>query len=291
MAGAGGRYEEAPASWRRLGWVTWRQHRAALGAVAAVLGAVCLVMVAEGLTARANGLGRAPCHLAHGCAGRPPVYVPTYGSTAGTVALALEILPALVGVFVGAPLLAREFETGTFRFAWTQTCGRRRWLVAKVVPLAALVTAGAGALSLVTWWYLHPFVAANLISGIRSPEFNVRGPDFAAWTLVAFAIAVLAGAVVRRVLPAMFAALVAWAGLFFLTVGVLRPHYAAPRIGSGRAINVGWWIVGQTHAGADALYQPASRFWTFQLIETGWLVVLSVVLLWLTVRLVRRRTA
>jgi hypothetical protein len=36
-------------------------------------------------------------------------------------------------------------------------------------------------------------------------------------------------------------------------------------------------------------YQPASRFWTSQLIDSGWLLALTAVLLTATVWLVRRR--
>ena len=36
-------------------------------------------------------------------------------------------------------------------------------------------------------------------------------------------------------------------------------------------------------------YQPASRFWTFQWIEGGWLLALSALLIATTVWLVRRR--
>ncbi len=38
-------------------------------------------------------------------------------------------------------------------------------------------------------------------------------------------------------------------------------------------------------------YQPGSRFWPFQLIEGGWLLALSVLLIAVTVWLVRRRAA
>ena len=38
-------------------------------------------------------------------------------------------------------------------------------------------------------------------------------------------------------------------------------------------------------------YEPASRFWHFQLIEGGWLLALSVVLLAAAIWLVRRRAA
>ena len=42
---------------------------------------------------------------------------------AGSVRAArwLTLLPALAGLFIGAPLLARELEHGTHRLAWTQS--------------------------------------------------------------------------------------------------------------------------------------------------------------------------
>jgi hypothetical protein len=40
-----------------------------------------------------------------------------------------------------------------------------------------------------------------------------------------------------------------------------------------------------------ASYQPESRYWHFQLIEGGWLLALSLILLAATVWLVRRRAA
>ena len=84
-------------------------------------------------------------------------------------------------------------------------------------------------------------------------------------------------------------ALCTWAGLFFLTIGVLRPHYVAPYVGRANAITVKWWIVGHSHAGAWVLYQPESRFWLLQFIEGGWPLVLAVLLLGGSVWYVRRR--
>lgn len=47
--------------------------------------------------------------------------------------------------------------------------------------------------------------------------------------------------------------------------------------------------MGQSQGGADVLYQPVGRFWTFQLIEGGWLLALAVALLAATAWLVRDR--
>ena len=62
-----------------------------------------------------------------------------------TVLILLNIAPALIGAFAGAPVLARELETGSYQYAWTQGFGRARWTVAKLVLLAVAVTAVAGA--------------------------------------------------------------------------------------------------------------------------------------------------
>ena len=70
-------------------------------------------------------------------------------------------MPALIGAFVGAPVLARELETGTFRFAWTQGFGRWRWTLAKLVALGVVVAAAAGALSVLLSWYYQPYFATG----------------------------------------------------------------------------------------------------------------------------------
>ena len=91
------------------------------------------------------------------------------------MAFPLQVVPPLIGAFVGAPVLAREFETGTFRFAWTQGFGRWRWTLAKLVGLGVVVAAASGALSVLVSWYYQPYFA----SGNQSPslaKFNPLNP-------------------------------------------------------------------------------------------------------------------
>jgi ABC-type transport system involved in multi-copper enzyme maturation permease subunit len=99
----------------------------------------------------------------------------------------LQVVPALLGAFVGAPLLARELETGTFRYAWTQGFERWRWALAKVAPLAVVVTAAAGALSVLLSWYYQPYLAGgngalelSALSPFGGGVFDLRGTAFAA---------------------------------------------------------------------------------------------------------------
>ena len=63
------------------------------------------------------------------------------------------VLPALIGLFWGAPLIARELEAGTHRLVWNQSVTRTRWLAVKLglLGLAAIAAAGLGSLA-VDWW-------------------------------------------------------------------------------------------------------------------------------------------
>jgi hypothetical protein len=75
-----------------------------------------------------------------------------YSAPAGIAAALRQAVPALIGAFAGAPLLAGVFETGTFRYVFTQGFGRTRWATAKLVSLGAVVAVAAGAFSMVFSW-------------------------------------------------------------------------------------------------------------------------------------------
>jgi hypothetical protein len=129
--------------------------------------------------------------------------------------------------------------------------------------------------------------------------FDTRGIDFAAWTLVAFAAGAFLGMLIRRIVPAMAATLGAYLGLALLAWLALREDYPVAidttngNLFSGpNTPNSSWilktWTVGDTDWWR---YIPVSRFWPMQLIEAGWLLVLSGLLMAGTVWLVRRRAA
>jgi adenylate kinase len=115
----------------------------------------------------------------------------------------LRVLPVLLGMFLGAPLLAREFEAGTFRFAWTQGAGRARTTLSTLVPLALSVTVATCALGVLTGWAFRPEESLGLASRWQPGQFEVNGITFPAWTLFSFAFGVFAGALIQRTAPAM----------------------------------------------------------------------------------------
>jgi hypothetical protein len=197
------------------------------------------------------------------------------------------------------------------------------------VLLAVVVTAAAGAFTVLFSWYLSPFSAAGYSIPFATDIFDLLGVAFAAWTLVAFAIGVLAGMLIRRVVPAITATLAVYAGLALATGLYLREHYMTPLLTTKLSLPGSAWIVSQwytkggkfafgakgsgivqaytqlcsSHSAAPAQclsqhgytmwssYQPGSRFWPFQWIEGGWLLALSVLLIAVTVWLVRRRAS
>jgi hypothetical protein len=122
-------------------------------------------------------------------------------------------------------MLARELETGTFRYARTQGFGRQRQTIARLVLLAVAITATAGAFSLAFTWFFQPFLAEGDMTALSASVFVTRGIAFAAWTLAAFTIGAFAGMLIRRVIPAMAVTLGAYLGLDLLTWLFLRPHY------------------------------------------------------------------
>jgi hypothetical protein len=55
----------------------------------------------------------------------------------------LNILPGLLGVFIGAPLVAREIEDGTWRLAWSQGITRRTWMRGQITGTVAIISLSA----------------------------------------------------------------------------------------------------------------------------------------------------
>jgi ABC-type transport system involved in multi-copper enzyme maturation permease subunit len=241
-----------PVPWRLMTWVTWRQHRFALVGVAVLLGALAVYMWLNGLQLHHAYAAAIACRPANSfaCNG----LASNFNSIGGFLAngFPLQALPVLIGAFVGAPVLARELETGTFRYAWTQGFGRWRWTLAKLVALAVAVAAAAGAISVLFSWYYQPYFAtSNQNLGLNEPSpltvglFDLRGVTFAAWTLAAFAIGALAGMLIRRVVPAIVATLAAYTGLAFATGGFLRQHYLTPVVTRSLNLPSSAWIVSQ----------------------------------------------
>ena len=216
---------------RGLAWVTWRQHRFALAGLLVVLGGVGISMLFNGLAMHSayTRLGLSTCGKLSdpSCQNQLTTFQQQYMGWSDHLPQLVMLMPGLIGVFVGAPLVARELESGTFRFVWTLARSRVQWVLTKLVLLAAALTVGTLAFSaLATWWY-GPFDAINgRLSSYGA--YEITGVIFTARTLFAFAVGALLGLLIRRTVPAMAATAAIWIGVVVSSVIWLRPLIAKP---------------------------------------------------------------
>ncbi len=217
-----------PIPWRRLAWVAWRRQRTMVLATLALLGLLAIYLLVTGLQMRSAW------HTVQACTPRQSsscnfawnAFRNSY-SNPGILSALFIFAPLLIGAFAGAPLIGRELETGTFRYAWTQGVGRARWTTALIVAGAVAVAVMTGAFGALIAWHDRPLWDTDVTARLGAQEFPTTGVAIVGWSLAAYAIGVLAGLLWRRVLPALATAI----GIAFalaLATSKLRPHYLAP---------------------------------------------------------------
>jgi hypothetical protein len=136
--------------------------------------------------------------------------------------LVTQVMIVATGMFLGAPLLAREYEQGTFRFAWTQGVGRTRWCALKLNVLGVLVVLFAAAIGGLASWSFQPFNSLWVGSYSQSADFANSSATAAGWAVLAFMVGVVAGVLLKRVVPAVAATAVTLTVLLALTHTPLR---------------------------------------------------------------------
>jgi hypothetical protein len=208
-------------------WVAWRQFRTQALVTVGLFAAFAVLVVVTGLHLHHvyDSLGGANCNASSDCF---VVLHSTYLPLQDLLGPVLIAIPALLGMFWGAPLLARELESGTYRLAWTQSISRRRWLSIRVVLVGVAALAVAGLSSwLVSWWFT-PLDAVNL-NRFAPSVFTARGIVAVGYAGFAFALGVAAGGLLRRTLPAMLATLVGFVAARIAVTLWVRPHLLASR--------------------------------------------------------------
>lgn len=209
----------------RFAWLQFRMQ-AALAAVALTIIAVSLALTGPGL-AHLYDTAVASCGAQHDCSTATANFTGTDAPLQVFLDFLLLVAPLLTGMFWGAPLVSREFETGTFRLAWTQGVTRRRWLAVKLGLGAVASAAIAGLLSLMeSWWSSQlDYVNADPFNSIR---FGVRDVVPIGYAVFAFALGLTAGLLFRRMLPAMLAALVGFVAAREVVTAWVRPYLFTP---------------------------------------------------------------
>jgi hypothetical protein len=151
-----------------------------------------------------------------------------YGQMMLFIAAGFGLVPALIGAFWGAPLVARELENGTHRLVWNQSVPRRRWLAVKLMVLGVAAVAVAGTLSALLTWAATPVDKA---AGDRFSTIMFGARDIAplGYAVLGFTLGAVAGLLIRRTLPTMAIVFLAVIVLQFAVPNLLRPYYMPPK--------------------------------------------------------------
>jgi hypothetical protein len=323
-------------------WLTWRQFRVPAASVYAVVLAVSVFLAVSGQ------------NLVHRSDFSDMDVM--YGGTS----LMMYLLPAVVGVFWGVPLVARELETGTHNLIWNQSITRKRWLTTKLgVGVAAAMVAG-GVLSVAVSWWASPIDAAAAedteyfaMTRLSPVFFAARGIAPIGYAAFAFVLGVAVGILLRRTVAAMAVTLVVFAAVMIAVPVLVRPYLLPPAeetitIEPDAIMGIkgndngvieeiifpkpagAWMLSNETVDSAGTIvrplpdsvgqcmpppgeqrlpdleqvkacigkladlgysqrvtYQPASRFWPLQWMETGLFLALSALLTWFCFRRIR----
>jgi hypothetical protein len=165
------------------------------------------------------------------------------------------VVPGILGVFWGAPLFAREIETGTHRLAWTQSVTRSRWLSVKVGMGLAISMAVAALLSLMVTRWSSP---VDLLTKNVFGSFERRDIVPIGYSAFGFALGVAAGVFIRRTLPAMASVAVAYTAARLAMAHWIRPRLIAPAH-LVLALDPGSTGFGRTNSGPASLQPSAPR--------------------------------
>ncbi|MEV1065211.1 transporter [Streptomyces sp. NPDC050263] len=312
-------------------WLAWRQQRLLVGVGAAVLVAAAAIAAYY----RSDMLDALHSGRFDHC--DPGPLSCTQGDTGPLLMLDIEplqylgtlnlVLPVLIGVFWGAPLLGRDRELGTHRTVLAQGVSRGQWFTSRFALAAAATTVLSGLLAGVFAWWWRP--AADRSYGVfwyEDAALSGSGPRVVAAALFGLAAGTLLGLLARRVLSAMgLALLVTGATTLFLewahrTRLLVPPHRYISAGGVPKEPMGDKWSAGDyglitasgrredvmncpypsgarldacmdRHGYVARFYEanPAGDYWAFQWTDTAVLGGLAVLLTIATVLILRRR--
>ena len=123
----------------------------------------------------------------------------TLAAAVGILASMAIVAPFGIGIFLGAPLVAREIEHWTAPIAWSLSRSRRAWLVQRALPVIVLVAVALLALGQASELMLTTAEQRELGFG----QYGMFGPMVAARGLAVLGIGLVVGLALGRVLPAV----------------------------------------------------------------------------------------
>lgn len=215
-------------------WLTWRQFRVQALAGLALLVVFTLYLLYAGYAIRqAYDTDVLGCVAADGCnlADATDRFLRDHTRLVAAPGLLLAVLPAIIGIFWGAPLITRELETNTHRLAWNQSVTRTRWLAVKLAIVGLASVFVTGALSLLLTWAASRYDQAqgNRFDALLFATRNIVPLGYAAFAVV---LGATVGLFVRRTVTAMAVTLLVVGIAQLLMPTVVRPVLRPPVVDS-----------------------------------------------------------
>jgi len=314
-----------------MNWLVWRQHRKQFifGGLTLLVFAIVIIITGNQM-ANTYHQALAVCSSTNTCADLSQELFQGDGMTYDSIIGVAIAAPLLLGLFWGAPLIAQEYEKGTNKLVWTQGVTRRKWLTVKLIwILFAAALYGAVITALVSWWSKTPNVLYG--NRFDQAPFNTQGLMPIVYAIFATALGTAVGTFCKRVLLGLAVTLGIFVLVQGLVVNYARPNYETPitevssLVGGTAPASGSIWLLHQdvidpsgkvatlliypsecktqsTNQGslqclvnhgyhARFIYQPANRYWTFQVVESGAYLAASAFLVAVTYTLVLKRDA
>lgn len=185
-------------------WTAWRLQRSVYLFFVAVSVILIAFTIANGLHLEAllRQWQGPPCHGGNGfavkyqtlCQAQNTHYIDA--RNAGFYVHLVALVPsAILGILLGANVVAGELGDKTVRLAWTQSITRGHWFMSKVAVGLVSVASLAVPLTLTVAWWLS---ATQWTSRISTNGFTYSGWMPLTVGLFAFCLAVIVGIVLRR---------------------------------------------------------------------------------------------
>ncbi|HSX99515.1 MAG TPA: ABC transporter permease subunit [Streptomyces sp.] len=181
-----------------MNWLVWRQHRAGYWTLLAATAITVAVLVyqRQQMITYLDGYGYPDLKPGweEGFAQQP----------LNVAARLLGLLPVVVGVLLGGPLLAGDLESGTAKLVNAQSMSRVRWLATKLGVTALVVVVCTTAVSAAfTWWWAPVRSSSYVLTWADPAGFDNSGPVPVALTLLTVVGGVAIGMLLRRTLLSM----------------------------------------------------------------------------------------
>ena len=236
-------------------WLTWRQFRGQAVTALITLAAFTAFLIYLGLRIRHTYDINTGCT---GCTTEAAVEAMdnSYADVLQLTGFLVVLLPAVLGAFWGAPLIARELENGTHRLVWNQSVTRTRWLATKLTIVTLAGVALVGALSLLITWAASPYdkLIDSRFEPFLFPTRNIVPLGYAAFAVLAGAAI---GLLTRRTVLAMAITLGVFVALQILMPTLIRPHLLTPVTEAVAFSAAGAGGLGVNQSGAVSVHEYA----------------------------------